>query len=540
MSNTVSEKTLLEKIDELESEIIDSARLLELTQFLSTSVDFDTLINDIITFLDGHISCKSIALFIKDADKYTIHAHKGIEQAYTYKFQNDNEGIWSIVEYGKPFIIKDENNINIYGQFFDNNNLSSLGAKVWVPLVDNKNILGLISLGAKSNDTEYTSRDLSFLSKVAPYIARALNKALHQKSKEHNIDDLQKALNNVSILYNIGQAISFIDDLRKLLKVILGKAIQTIGAEKGSLMLYDAASNELVIKVVHGLPDKEVEEKINEGIIKCTRIKAGEGIAGQVFSSKKAIISNLGSNDDRFKQSVDSRVASLLCIPLIVKDEAIGVINITNKQDGNLFNQDDLNFMVALANQAAIAISNAQLYEIAITDGMTKLYTHRHFQNLLDIEIKRATRYSRPISIIMMDLDNFKKINDTYGHQIGDEVLKEAAQVILTTCRKIDIPARYGGEEFIVVLPETTKENARILAERLRQRIERIQVKLKNNETLSPTVSVGLSAFPEHATEQNKIIECADMALYFAKHNGKNCIGEFSAEGCFKTIAPHA
>ena len=297
-------------------------------------------------------------------------------------------------------------------------------------------------------------------------------------------------------------------------------------------MLYDPSTDELAVKVVYGLPDKEYEKKINDGHVECTRIKIGEGIAGDAFANKKAIISNLGENDPRFKPSEVSRVQSLICLPLIVKEEAIGVINISNKKDGKFFNQDDLDFMGALANQAAIAISNAKLYELAITDSLTGLFIRRHFEYLFDTEIKRSARYKHSISLLMMDIDNFKNINDSYGHQMGDEMLKKISDVIKKTIRKIDMPCRFGGEEFTLILPETNKVNSRKIAERLRERIAEITAKTKAGETISPTISIGIANFPVDGQDKEELIGHADEALYFAKEKGKNCVAEYGEQGC--------
>jgi diguanylate cyclase (GGDEF)-like protein len=228
-----------------------------------------------------------------------------------------------------------------------------------------------------------------------------------------------------------------------------------------------------------------------------------------------------------------SNVTSLLCIPLIVKEETIGIINISNKKDNKFFNQDDLEFMCALANQAAIAINNAQLYELAITDGLTKLFIYRHFHYLLDNEIKRALRYRHSLSLLMMDIDNFKEINDSYGHQVGDEVLRAIADVIANDCRKIDLPSRYGGEEFALILPETKKENAGIIAERLRYKIDQLVLNINENaQNISSTVSIGIAGLPDDAENKEDLIQKADKALYFAKNYGKNCVAQYNDEGC--------
>jgi diguanylate cyclase (GGDEF)-like protein len=134
----------------------------------------------------------------------------------------------------------------------------------------------------------------------------------------------------------------------------------------------------------------------------------------------------------------------------------------------------------------------------------------------------------------MMDIDNFKRINDTYGHLIGDAILKRLAAVLQETVRQVDIPARYGGEEFVVILPETDKENAVSIAERIRKNISEIVVDVSETETLSPTVSIGIADYVHDGKEPKELISCADTALYHSKHNGKNTVSVYYQEGCKK------
>ena len=523
---------IINKVTELQEELIQLNKLFEISNITNSVSSINALAEQLLNFLKLNFDIKNAAFFMLDENKYSIISYENIISPNSYEFENLGEGIWHIIETGKPIKILNEEGKNIYFQFFESYNLLNLDSCVWLPFVNEGKVLAIISLGSKKSGEPFTNSEIIFLNKIIQYIAPIINKFQNIKEKESNLVYLQKTLHNISILYNIGQALNFIDDLKKLIQIILAKAIQTIGAEKGSLMLYDSETEELIIKVVYGLPDREIEDKINEGLIECTKIKIGEGIAGEAFAHKKAIITNLGSDDPRFFQSELSNVTSLLCLPLIVKDEAIGVINISNKKDRNLFNQDDLDFMGALANQAAIAISNAQLYKLAITDSLTKLYTRRHFEYILDNELRRSQRYKHNMTLLMMDIDNFKAINDTYGHQIGDETLKQIADVILSTLRKMDMPSRYGGEEFAVILPETHKENSKKIAERLRKKISNILIRTKDKHEVSPTISIGLASFPFDTEDRSDIIGFADKALYFAKDSGKNCVAEYTPEGC--------
>ena len=523
---------IINKVTELQEELIQLNKLFEISNITNSVSSINALAEQLLNFLKLNFDIKNAAFFMLDENKYSIISYENIISPNSYEFENLGEGIWHIIETGKPIKILNEEGKNIYFQFFESYNLLNLDSCVWLPFVNEGKVLAIISLGSKKSGEPFTNSEIIFLNKIIQYIAPIINKFQNIKEKESNLVYLQKTLHNISILYNIGQALNFIDDLKKLIQIILAKAIQSIGAEKGSLMLYDSETEELIIKVVYGLPDREIEDKINEGLIECTKIKIGEGIAGEAFAHKKAIITNLGSDDPRFFQSELSNVTSLLCLPLIVKDEAIGVINISNKKDRNLFNQDDLDFMGALANQAAIAISNAQLYKLAITDSLTKLYTRRHFEYILDNELRRSQRYKHNMTLLMMDIDNFKAINDTYGHQIGDETLKQIADVILSTLRKMDMPSRYGGEEFAVILPETHKENSKKIAERLRKKISNILIRTKDKHEVSPTISIGLASFPFDTEDRSDIIGFADKALYFAKDSGKNCVAEYTPEGC--------
>lgn len=532
MSGINQETTLQEKVNKLESELSHINKLFEFTNITNAVSDLDSLVMQLNSFLLKTLKLKEIAFFQEKDEIYKIIANENIDNPFAYEFKNTGEGLWHLLEKGQPIKLINDKSEELFAHFFQYADLTDLKAQVWLPFIYDNKIIAILSLGKKLTGEVFSDEDMKLLSMLTGFFSPIVHKYIVQKEKESSLVYLQKTLHNISILYNIGQAMNFIDDLKRLIQLILAKAIQTIGAERGSLMLYDAPTDELVIKVVYGLPDKEIEKRINEGQIECTRIKVGEGIAGDAFINKKAIITNLGENDPRFMPSYLSSVQSLLCLPLIVKEEAIGVINITNKKGGKFFDQDDLDFIGALANQAAIAISNAQLYELAITDSLTKLFIRRHFDFLLENEIKRSGRYKHHVSLLMMDIDNFKSINDTYGHQAGDEMLRKIAQVIQNTIRKIDMASRFGGEEFAIILPETHKENSRKIAERLRKKISEISIKVKGGKEVNPTISIGIASFPVDAEDKNNLIEFADEALYHSKKMGKNCVSEYTQTGC--------
>jgi GAF domain-containing protein len=241
-----------------------------------------------------------------------------------------------------------------------------------------------------------------------------------QKEKE----DLDKTLQNLSLLYSIGKAMNYISDLKKLLQFILSQAIEVTSAEKGSLMLYDMETDRLNIRVLAGMEDTAFQAKVNNNEINCRSFKPGEGIAGRVYMTAKPLVVNNIKEDDVFIDSERSFVSSIACIPMIVYNEVIGVINVTNKRHGKDFTEEDVEMLKAVADQAAVAINKAQLWDMAVTDSLTGLYVRRYFMVKLQEELHRAERYNNILSIVMADLDRFKKVNDTYGHDVGDRVLK--------------------------------------------------------------------------------------------------------------------
>ena len=213
-------------------------------------------------------------------------------------------------------------------------------------------------------------------------------------------------------------------------------------------------------------------------------------------------------------------------MPLKAKDKVNGLIVADNIYTQKPISEEDIKFFTMLANQAGLAIENSQLYEIIVhkshTDSLTGLWNHGFFQEKLSEEIKKAQENHYPLSLAMVDLDNFKKLNDTYGHQLGDLVLKELAQLLQESSREKDYLCRYGGEEFSVILVQTNREQSFDIADRMRKRIEDHIFHLSNDLELKVTVSIGLATFPHQADNKEELIKKADKAMYVSKFSGKN------------------
>ncbi|MCX8007451.1 MAG: sensor domain-containing diguanylate cyclase, partial [Coriobacteriia bacterium] len=188
---------------------------------------------------------------------------------------------------------------------------------------------------------------------------------------------------------------------------------------------------------------------------------------------------------------------------------------------------NDRRVLQAIAAELAVAVENAQLYKLtkrlANTDELTGLYNYRYLQQRLDEEITRARRYKKTLSFLMIDVDDFKRVNDTHGHLVGDSVLRELGEIMKATVREVDVVVRYGGEEFSVLLPETDAAGAFIVAEKIRENVAMHRFRDEDGEaTIRVTVSVGVANMPVHADDKESLLRAADDAVYYAKESGKD------------------
>jgi diguanylate cyclase (GGDEF)-like protein len=255
------------------------------------------------------------------------------------------------------------------------------------------------------------------------------------------------------------------------------------------------------------------------------------GMYAFVFKKRKSLVlADFQQYIDRyFRFAPDEMrctdIRSLAIFPMIDNEQRCrGLFSIETDKPG-VFTEDVEQVLTILIENASVAFARSLLFQkmerLATIDGLTGLNNHRTFQELLGQEIERSRRYNRPLSLLLMDIDHFKTFNDTYGHPVGDLVLKEIAECIKKSIRLNDIPARYGGEEFVVIIPETNEQGSLMTAERIRSAIEMHTI-ISLERQLKVTVSIGCSAYPENAPSQQALIDTADKALYAAKKSGRN------------------
>jgi two-component system, cell cycle response regulator len=332
------------------------------------------------------------------------------------------------------------------------------------------------------------------------------------------IDLLDSKLFESTILNELGSLASASQDYRETVRAVLEIMARVVGNAVGVVLMFE-------------------EEDMVVHLNRATTFEGLEEIKSMVFEKAGAYGWEVGTNPERINVSVyneenllsgeqkPSKPYSCAEIPLTAQKKVIGMLALFQHQSP-AFVRDTGVILALVQNQVTIVVDNARLYEaarqLAITDGLTKIYNHRFFQELFEKEYKRSDRYNTIFSLIMLDIDHFKRVNDTYGHLCGDEILKGLANLIKSCLRSMDIVARYGGEEFAVLLPETNGPEAYQTAERIRRSVEDTTF-MGTEQGLKVTVSQGVATYPsEGVHERQDIIAKADGALYEAKENGRN------------------
>lgn len=325
------------------------------------------------------------------------------------------------------------------------------------------------------------------------------------------------------LLYNIGLMLANAEKSDHALKLIVDAAMNLLEMAAGSAALFDEEKGEMRMAVVMGFRGEKPP-------LHNWKVRAG-GLTAHILSNNDpTVIEELGNNT-KFdtSQLKEQGFRSLVAVPLKAEGKIVGILYVDDFRPRK-FSSREINLMGLLGALAASAVEKVLMLEraeeMAVTDELTKVYNHRYFARTLLTELKRAERHSEQVGLCMIDVDHFKKFNDTHGHLKGNEVLIEIAKIMRVAMRETDVVARYGGEEFAVILPKTNKDHAMALANRLREAVEEVQFPGAEFQPLGKlTVSIGVATYPDDcdtADSVSGIIELADQALYQSKSAGRN------------------
>ncbi len=327
----------------------------------------------------------------------------------------------------------------------------------------------------------------------------------------------------VTVFHELGKALTSSLQLDQVLRTIMEKINEVLRPDTWSLLLMDQEKNELYFQIATGVGAEALRD---------VRIKLGQGIAGWVAESGEVVVVPDTSQDSRFFSQVDEKTKmetrSIVAVPVRFREQCLGVIELINCIGPEGFSQRDLALLEALADYAAIAIENARhvhrIHELTIKDDCTTLYNARHMNFMLDTEIYRSNRYAFEFSLIFIDLDHFKMVNDTHGHLMGSKLLGELGEMIKDSCRVIDLAFRYGGDEFVILLPQTSKENALRVAHRLHKRIREGSWLKEAGLNVHITASIGVASYPGDSKTKADLLHLADEAMYLVKNTARDAV----------------
>jgi len=325
----------------------------------------------------------------------------------------------------------------------------------------------------------------------------------------------------ITQLLELSKAIVSATRLEQLGTLLVDRIIQIFKAKKISLMLLDKEKKDLFIWAASGLPEE----------VKKVKVEYGQMFSGWVAKEgEPLLVKNVDSEFPRFSQAKLGRYKSksFLIAPLKDKDKTFGVINITERRDSEVFTEEDLKLILLISPLVVSQIEKIQLSEqvenLSNLDSLTGLFNHRYFQEHLSQEIDRAQRYRRPLGLIMLDIDDFQEYNENHGYAMGDRVLVQMADILKNNLRKVDIASRYAGEEFVIIIPDTRKKQAAIVAEKLRDKVASAVFVEKRDSSLGMvrlTVSVGVSEY-DVRSNKDEFIRQVKQAIQEAKEKGKN------------------
>ncbi len=415
-------------------------------------------------------------------------------------------------------------------------------AVIWAPVAHGDKVLGILELTEKDRPRTFDEADKALVRQMASLAAIALHNARVSRAVEERNRQL-------TALIDSSRAMISTLDLDEVLDIVSRQAALALDAGSSYIYGYDAEAEAMIwLAEYQRDPSHGFEEPLGtvypladlpqDFAVVCTRRPV------------EVHIDDPGLDAVTREQLEDWEEQSSLMVPLLVGDAVVGALEVSEAGYPRRYTEEEVALCVALGEQAAVAIHNAQLYSTlqqqkaiierqATTDGLTGLANHRYFWERLRAEVARALRYGHPLSLLMLDLDDFKAVNDRFGHPAGDQVLQAIGAVLGEEVRQgVDIPARYGGEEFTVVLPCTesimddgaTLDGAVTTAKRIHQAIADLRPPLDDAAWTGITASIGVATLPVHATDAEDLVSKADQALYRAKRLGKDCIAVYMPE----------
>ena len=389
--------------------------------------------------------------------------------------------------------------------------LSETKSEVAIPLMVRDEVVGVLDIQSDELDA-FDSETLDLLTLFSTQASIALENA-----RLYTLE--QRRSRQLEAINAIARQTTALLDLDELLGKVCDLVLQTFPVDHVVVLLLDGEGR---------LSTRAHKGKLTPILTQGTLLPVGTGMGIRALEQSKTVVENEVTFVPQYTASfVETR--SEMCVPLIFFGEKLGVLMLESAKPNN-FPDEDVAPLESVADICAGAIQNAHYFEkaqqLAYIDGLTGIYNRRYFEKEIGSEIERASRYNGHLAIIMIDIDNFKRLNDEFGHLLGDEVLRQVSAVFSQQIRKIDVVCRYGGEEFAIVVPQTAGGNAVEVAEKLRRMVEAYRFPGVPRKV---TISAGVAEFPVHGQTRDELVAAADAALYVSKEAGRNRVSAASA-----------
>jgi diguanylate cyclase (GGDEF)-like protein/putative nucleotidyltransferase with HDIG domain len=478
--------------------------LRRVSEALRTTVDLKAQVEILRSELKGLLGGSNFALALQDGPNGPLEAMVPFENEDEAKDSLADSLSRHVMTTREPLMVPSDvpGTVERFGLEPVNPRLKSWAG---VPLNFSDGTLGVLALGDMEREHAVSKAQFDLVQVLASEAASAIENArLFQREQER--------ASHLATLNELGRKANAVLNPKELLPSICQQVRDAFRYDLARIEIMTTSGEEMIVEAEAGYGTQLMGR----------RTRLGNGLSGAAAESGEPAVANNVAEDARYIAYHDG-MRSAVSLPLKYREELKGVLTLESKQH-NAFSAHDVLTLRTLADQLAVALHNAQAYqqamEQAITDGLTALKTHRFFMESLDREWRQATRAGNIFSVIMIDLDGFKQVNDRHGHLEGDRVVKAVAALLGERVRHSNVVARYGGDEFAILLPGASVDQAETLAERLRARIATDPFLLEH----SVTASFGIASFPMHGPTPEEILRVADSGMYIAKHQNGNCV----------------
>jgi diguanylate cyclase (GGDEF)-like protein len=489
------------------------AILYDASQAILSTFDLDEVLNQILTIVRDYFQLQNGAVLLLDKNKSELYirVHIGYQGVQGLRIPVGKGLSGSAAQLKRPIyapeVSKDPRYLDV---------IRTTGSEVAIPLMVRDEVVGVLDF--QSEQTNYfDSEMIDLLTLFSTQASLALENARLYSLERRRAEQLE-AINAVA------RQTTAVLDLDELLTVVCRLLLEWFHSDHVAVLLAEGDS----------LRVRAHEGRLTPNLALGAQLAPGRGIAARALGQGRSVIENDVNAVDGYVAGF-AETQSEICVPLIFFGEKLGVLALDSARK-NAFDPDDLQPLESVADICAAAIQNASYFDrmkqLAYVDGLTGIHNRRYFEMRIVEELERAGRFQGRMSVIMIDIDNFKRVNDEFGHLLGDEVLRAVSTMLRQQLRKSDLLCRYGGEEFAIVVPETTGENATRVAEKLRRQIESHHFPGVPRQV---TISCGVSDYPTHGITRDEVVAAADSALYNAKQLGRNRVAsaapkrEFSA-----------